>query len=325
MTHHSTSAQARYVAWARKGMCTWFAARKRAVQLWRDGMAISAICAGLGVAKQWLHKWIRRFRDGGKHWDALRDRSSRPHETHRTRDQHVAAVLEAKAKWPHLGAVKLQLVANLPVSHGTVTRILREHGAPRRKKLWRTYRRFRRPYANYLWQIDITPVPTKGPWAHIATVLDDHSRCVLASRVFEKDLNQADTIQLVRQAVKFWGRPRQILTDHGAQFDTVAEEPSLFTQALDAWGIQHIMGRPHHPRTQGKIERWHRSLKHEWFGYHSVQEDTEGVRRILRDWVDHYNTERPHWSLALRTPLEVYLESSSVVHELGQAVNEVLG
>ena len=325
MTQHSTSAQARYVAWARKGMCTWFAARKRAVQLWQDGMTVRGICKALRVSKQWLWKWIKRFQAGGE--AALRDHSSRPHRIHRTRDQHVEAVLEAKQRYPHLGVVKLCLVANLSVSHGTALAILRDHNAvKRRKKLWRKYRRFQRPYANYLWQIDITQVPTTtGPWVFIATVIDDHSRCILASRTYDKDLTQADTIQLVRQAVKQWGRPRQILTDHGCQFDQVSEAPSLFTQTLDAWGIQHIMGRPHHPRTQGKIERWHRSLKHEWFGYREVQADATGVRHLLLDWIQHYNTERPHWSLGLRTPLEVYLESSSVAHELTRRVNEVLG
>ena len=81
--------------------------------------------------------------------------------------------------------------------------ILRDHDAvQRRKQLWRKYRRFQRPYANYLWQIDITQVPTTGPWVFIASVIDDHSRPILASRTYDKDLTQADTIQLVRQAVK---------------------------------------------------------------------------------------------------------------------------
>lgn len=324
MTHHETSAHAQYVAWARKGMASWYSARKRAVQLWRDGMKVPAICEALRVSKQWLWKWIKRFQQAGV--EGLRDRSSRPHRIHRTRDQHAHAVLQAKKQYPHLGVVKLCLVARLPVSHGTALSILREHNqVKRRKRLWRKYRRFQRPWANYLWQLDITQVPTKaGPWVFIATIIDDHSRCILASRTYEKDLTQADTIQLVRQAVKLWGRPRQILTDHGCQFDQVSKVPSLFTQALDAWGIQHIMGRPHHPRTQGKIERWHRSLKHEWFGYRDIQEDAAGVQVLLDAWLEHYNTERPHWSLALRTPLEVYLESSSVAHELTRSVNEVL-
>ena len=63
MTQHSTSAQARYVAWARKGMCTWFAARKRAVQLWQDGMKVPEICQAVSLSKQGLWKWIRRFED----------------------------------------------------------------------------------------------------------------------------------------------------------------------------------------------------------------------------------------------------------------------
>lgn len=327
MTHQQADAQARYVAWARKRMTPWFSARKRAVQMVRDGVPIPETCRQLGVDRQWLHKWWRRFLEGGKHWEALRNRSSRPHRIRSTRHLHVDAVLAAKKRFPHLGAMKLKLVAKLSIGHSTVHRILQQNKACKRvKKVWRKWRRFRRPYANYLWQIDITQVPTKkGGWVHIATVLDDHSRFILASRTYEKDLTQADTIQLVRSTIHQWGSPRQILTDHGCQFDQVSEAPSLFTQTLDQWSIQHIMGRPHHPRTQGKIERWHKSLKHEWFGYRDVQEDAEGVRRLLLEWVEHYNTERPHWSLGLQTPVEVFAASFSISHEVAALVNEVLG
>lgn len=327
MTQQQADAQARYVAWARKGIRPWYSARKRAVQMHRDGHEVPEICRLLGVDRQWLHKWIRRFREGGKHWAALRDRSSRPRTIRAIRHAFVQDVLAAKARYPQLGAVKLQIVAKLPIGHSTVHRILQENMACRRvKKVWKKWRRFCRPYANYLWQIDITQVPTKNAgWVHIATLIDDYSRFVLASRHYAKDLTQADTIQLVRTTVKQWGRPRQILSDHGTQFDHVGEDPSLFTQALDQWGIEHIMGRPHHPRTQGKIERWHRSIKHEWFGYRAVQDDAEGVGLLLQEWLVFYNTERPHWSIGLRTPLEAYLESSSIVHELGQSVNEVPG
>lgn len=327
MTHHQTSVPARYVEWARKGICTWFSARKHVVQLYRDGMDVAQICLAVGVDRQWMHKWIGRFKAGGRHWDALRDRPSRPHKIHATRHAYRDQVMAAKQEYPHLGVVKLQLVAQLPIGHSTVHKILQENGALKRvKRIWKKWRRFCRPYANYLWQIDITQVPTKnGRWCFIATVLDDHSRCILASRCYEQDLTQADTIQLVRDTIRQWGKPRQILTDHGCQFDQVAEAPSLFTQALAQWEIRHIMGRPYHPQTQGKIERWHRSLKHEWFGYHEVQADMAGVRLLLESWLEHYNTVRPHWSLDLRTPLEVYLESSSTTHEVATIVNGVSG
>jgi putative transposase len=237
-------------------------------------------------------------------------------------------ILDLKKRFPHYGAQKLKAVGNIPLAHTTIHKVLQENGACQRKKrIWRKYRRFERPFSNYLWQFDYCQVPTKNDgWIFIGTILDDHSRFVIASRTHDKEPTMADAIALVKAAVRQWGAPRQILTDRGGTFTHTGDEPSLFTQFLeDHLGIDHIMGRPHHPRTQGKIERWHRSLKHEWFYQHDVQPDREAVQHLLDSWIEHYNAERPHWALNLRTPAEVYLGSLFLTEEVARAVNEVPG
>lgn len=318
-----------FVAWARRKLCPWRKARQEAIQAIRDGWAIADLAREGHVSRQWLHTWWRRFVDKGKHWRSLEDRPSTPHHTPtKKRHLHVDQILQAKNEHPGLGVVKLAIVANLPLGHTTIHQVLRENNAcAKRQRIWRKYRRFCRPFPNYLWQLDITQVPLRsGQWVFIASLIDDHSRFLLASRCYAQELNTGDVVGLVRTAVAQWGCPRQILTDRGCQFtSTQSDDPSLFTLTLDAIGIRHIMGRPHHPRTQGKIERWHRSLKHEWFAYHDVQDTLDQVHGLLARWLEFYNFTRPHWSLQMRTPGEVHLGSLFLSEPLARAVNEVSG
>ncbi len=317
------------VAWARRKLCPWRKARKQAIQDLRDGWTITQLAQQANVSRQWLHHWWHRFLDASKHWESLHDRPSTPHTTpQKRRHLHTHQILQAKKNHPGLGAVKLAILAQLPLGHTTIHQVLREnHACTPRKRVWRKYRRFCRPFPNYLWQLDITQVPLQGgDWVFIASLIDDHSRFLLASKCFRQELNTGDVVGLVQDTIHQWGRPRQILTDRGCQFTaTHSDDPSLFTLTLDALGIRHIMGRPHHPRTQGKIERWHRSLKHEWFAYRAVQDRLEDVARLLGGWLEFYNFERPHWSLGLRTPGEVHLGSLFLSEPIARAVNEVSG
>lgn len=319
------SDHARVVEHAREGIAPWRRARKHAVQLWRDGTPIETIARWMGVADQWVRKWITRFKQAGRHWSALDDRTTKPHTIHAKRHAHVDDVLAAKQEHPHLGPAKLKIVAQIPLSHDTVHRILTENGLVKtRKKTWRKWRRFERPTPNYLWQLDITQVRLgNGPTCFIATLLDDHSRFVLASRTYEQDPTAANMVQLVRDTIRMWGRPRQVLTDRGCQFTTNSDYAGLFTLALYAWGIRHIRARPRHPRTLGKLERWHRSLKEEWLDHHDQPRDGPGLQFVLNAWVEHYNSERPHWALKYRVPVDVFLAGFMMEDALYRLVNEV--
>lgn len=315
----------RVVDWARKGIAPWRKPRKLAVKLWRAGNPVAWIAATMNVTRQWVHKWIHRYVEGGKHWAALDDRSSRPRTIHAKRFAHVDDILELKNKHPHLGAAKLRSLGAIQLSHGTVHRVLSEHGLVKlAKKKWRKYKRFQRPTINYLWQLDITQVALEdGPWNFIATLLDDCSRYVLASKTYEKELTTADVTALIRDAIRMWGRPRQILTDRGCQFHTESDDPSLFTLFLDGLGIQHIRARPRHPRTLGKIERWHRSLKEEWFSHHDQPKTRAQLQGLLNAWVEHYNNDRPHCALKYRVPMDAYLGGFMLADDIHRAVNEV--
>jgi transposase InsO family protein len=278
------------------------------------------------VSKQWLSKWLTRRQTSPDDPDWYRDRSSRPKTIRTRRHRHTEAILEAKQRWPHMGAQKLKVKLRIDLSHDRIHLVLQENKSCRRqKKPWRKIKRFERPYANYLWQLDTKQSRAEnGDDVFILSIIDDHSRCILASQILLKDPTQADSIRIVRKAIQMWGKPRQVLTDNGKEF-THAGSAMLhwFTRALAAWGIKHIRGRSRHPQTQGKIERWHGSLEHEWFAFHDRPATAPGFTALMDRWHEHYGLERPHRALGMRTPLEVYLGSLFLTEPLARAVNEV--
>lgn len=261
----------------------------------------------------------------GKSYAALEDKSSRPDTIHRQRDEYEDEILAAKDEYPHLGAKKLKRIAKIPLSHTTIHKVLAEHDRVNtRETTWRKLQRFERPTPNDLWQTDITQVPLPGgEIGFICSVLDDHSRLILASKVFDKELTTGCVLGVLWGAIQQFGQPRQVLTDRGAQFWTTGVSPSLFTLALYWRGIQHIPASPRKPRTIGKIERWHRSLKEEWCDRHDQPADHEGLGVLLSRWVDHYNAERPHCSLGYRTPAEAFLAGLMTEEHVHRLVNEV--
>lgn len=310
---------------ARENVVAWKKARKDAIREYRKRGSFARVAELGNTSRQWVKKWWDRFVAAGKSYDALEDRSSRPDTIHRKRDEYEEDILAAKDTYPHFGAQKLQRIAKIPLSHTTIHEVLREHDrVDERETTWRDYERFERPYPNYLWQMDITQVPLPdGETGFICSILDDHSRMILASKVFEQELTTGCVLGVLWGAIKQFGQPEQVLTDRGAQFWTNSVDPSLFTLALYWRGIQHIPTSPQSPRTIGKIERWHGSFKQEWCDHHEQPADHSGLGVLLSRWVDHYNSVRPHCSLEYRTPAEAFLQGLMTSEGVHRLVNEV--
>lgn len=307
----------------------WRSARKAAIKLLRAGKSFTHLEKIANVSRQWLHTWHDRWIHGGKTWKALEAKPSTPQTIHTKRDQFVQVILETRTEHPYYGAHKIQHVAGLKdkLSHTSINQVLRDLGLTktpkkRRKPKWK---RFQRPRPNDLWQLDITQWPLNngdGPWAWVLTILDDHSRMVLATGVFDKEVDAADAIQLYKNAITQWGAPKQSLTDNGWPFETISDDPTLFTLVLQAHGVHHITTRPKHPRCIGKIERWHGTLKQELLRIIDACKTHDELRERLHAWVDHYNNERPHWALDLHTPLEAYAGAFIPTHGFKRFVNE---
>lgn len=159
---------------------------------------------------------------------------------------------------------------------------------------------------NQLWQTDFTYLKVTGwGWYYLSTVMDDFSRYIIAWRLC-RTMSAKDVSDTLRDALDATGlervsvrhRPR-LLSDNG---------PCYVSSELRSWldenGIPHTRGKPYHPQTQGKIERWHRTLKDRiLLENHYLPGDLE---RQLAAFIDHYNTRRYHESLNNLTPEAVF-------------------
>jgi len=196
-------------------------------------------------------------------------------------------------------------------SASTITAILRRHDklAEHAAEHPGPYRRFERPAPNDLWQMDF-----KGWFAierdrcHPLTVLDDHSRynVGLAACGNEQDLTvRARLVPVFRR----YGLPWEMLMDNGSPWGDAGDQPhTAFTVWLMGYDVRVIHGRPRHPQTQGKDERFHRTLKAEVLRGRGFR-DLADCQRAFDAWRHIYNHERPHDALALQTPGERYRAS----------------
>jgi len=127
--------------------------------------------------------------------------------------------------------------------------------------------------------------------------LDDHSRLIVGAGLFDQATAE-NALEVLKEAVRRYGTPRQVLTDNGTQFIPARGEESSFTRALKEMGIEHITSGMRKPTTLGKIERW----------FHTYDEELRRYRS-LEDAIRFYNVIRIHQSLWYRTPIEVYQKS----------------
>ena len=159
---------------------------------------------------------------------------------------------------------------------------------------------------NEMWQTDFTQfLVVDWGWYYLSTVLDDYSRYILAYKL-SPTMNAQDAEDTLKIAlakaeidkVKVYHKPR-LLSDNGPAYHSAD-----LAQFLKERRIDHIYGAPYHPMTQGKIERWHRSMKNviKLQNYYSPYE----LERAIAEWVKYYNNQRYHESLENVTPADVY-------------------
>jgi len=267
----------------------------------------------LGIPSSTYYDWYARWSDGGL--DALADRSPRPRSVwnripDKVREDVVDFALEYEDLTPRELAVKYTDEKRYFVSESSVYRILSAEElitAPAHVVI-RAADEFRdktsRP--NELWQTDFTYLKVIGwGWFYLSTILDDYSRYIIAWKLCTtmKAGDVTDTLELALDAsgcsdAIVMHKPR-LLSDNGASY--VAAE---LAEYLDGKGMDHVRGAPHHPQTQGKIERWHQTMKNRvLLENYFLPGDLE---RQIGAFVDHYNNLRYHESLANLTPADVY-------------------
>ena len=283
------------------------------------GIAMKELCRRFGISRKTGYKWRERFRAGGR--EALGDRSRRPKRSPAQIAPALATqVIAVRLANPVWGGRKLrrrlQDLGHAPVpAASTCTEILRRADLLVPPVSRGPVQRFERGWPNELWQMDHKGdfATQSGQRCYPLTVLDDHSRfnVVLSAAGNQR----GDTVRAaLTQAFEHYGLPEAILCDNGAPWGGVTEGSGH--TALTVWllrlGVRVLHGRPYHPQTQGKDERFHRTLKAELLGRHTWR-DLQHCNREFGPYRQRYNLERPHDALGGDTPATRYRPSVRAV------------
>jgi transposase InsO family protein len=292
---------------------------------------VRQLCRRFGISPTAGYKWLNRYEREGP--VGLGNHSRRPHESPtRTEPELEGRIKALRQEHPAWGARKLRRrlqdlgQTGLPAT-STITSILHRHGliGAAQSRAAEPYQRFARPAPNQLWQVDF-----KGWFAlsqgrcHSLCALDDCSRYnVLLAACADQ---QSATVQArLTETFRVHGLPDQMLWDNGSPWGSGGGEE---TTGLEVWlmrlGVRSTHGRPYHPQTQGKEERFHRTLQAEVLAQGGWQ-DCAQVQRAFDHWRPIYNTERPHHALNMETPVRHYRPSQRSFPESLPPVEYALG
>ena len=201
--------------------------------------------------------------------------------------------LRKKTRW---GALPLQHLFNFEFSESTFKRIIKANGLSRGSKIENKrihWVKWQRDHPDSLWQLD-GHKDDKGYW--LLPVIDDCSRYCTGLKKFETLTTEIVTTYL-EELFKIHGVPRELLTDNGTEFGGLCRT-SQFDEWCDKWNIKHIRSKPKKPTTTGKVERHHLTFQNE---ISFCDYDLEMFRY-------RYNHIRPHRSLYMKTPAQVYFD-----------------
>jgi putative transposase len=284
-------------------------------------LPVGRTLAKLGIPRSTFYRWYDLYRAGGP--EALEDRSPRPSRVwNRLPDSVRGKLVQLALDQPELSprelAVRFTDTESYFVSEASVYRLLKAHDLITSPAfiVMKAADEFKDKTTapNQLWQTDFTYLKVAGwGWFYLSTVLDDFSRYIVAWKLCTTMTagDVTDTLNLALQAsgldqVAVVHRPR-LLSDNGASY--VSGE---LAQWLDRESIRHIRGAPYHPMTQGKIERWHQTLKNRILleNYYLPGD----LQAEIETFVEHYNNRRYHESLGNLTPADVYTGRGEAIH-----------
>ncbi|RQO32707.1 IS481 family transposase [Herminiimonas sp. KBW02] len=278
---------------------------------------ISMLCTRFGISRKTGYKLLHRVAEEG--CAGVVERSRRPlHHPNRTPSIAETMVIELRQQHPAWGARKLHRRL-LDLGHSgiptpsTITRILKRHGlidaqASQDSTPWT---RFEHAHPNDLWQMDFKGhFETATQTCHPLTIIDDHSRYnVVLQACHRPDRHHVQST--LQDVFRRYGMPLRINVDNGSPWGSPAKHGHGIT-TLTIWliqlGIQVTHSRPAHPQTNGKNERFHRSLKREVLQNRYFQ-DLVQAQHAFDLWRHIYNHERPHEAVAMHTPGTRYTPS----------------
>lgn len=285
-------------------------------QVTQGGVSISELCRQFRISRETGYKWIKRHKEEGK--VGLRDRSKQPfscpHKTPEAMESLIVGIRHSHKGWAG-DKIKHYLenkgYCSVPTEK-TIDRILKRYGCinPEESIKHKPFIRFEHENANDLWQMDFKGhFPLNQGRCHPLTVLDDHSRFSLLIKACANEQGETVKIALI-DLFRCYGLPQRMTMDNGSPWGYSGDQ--RYT-SLSAWlirlGITVSHSRPCHPQTQGKLERFHRTLNQELIKHYSFEDLTEA--QLGFDWWRNiYNEERPHEAINFNVPKQRYYPSN---------------
>jgi transposase InsO family protein len=293
----------------------------------RDGWTLAAAAEAAGVSVRTISKWLRRYRGEGE--QGLLDRCSAPWSVPSRTDERRVAVIAGLRRLRMTGA---EIAETLGMPLSTVSGILTRIGLG---KLWRLEpleppNRYEKQRPGELVHVDVKKLARIGGqaghrihgdrrtrrrgigWEYVHVAIDDATRLVYVEVL--EDEKAVTAVGFLRRAIAHFAafgiQVERLMTDNGSAYIS-----TIHALACKALGIKHIRTRPYRPRTNGKAERFIRTLLGGW-AYGAIYRNSDERRRALAGWLDFYNRRRPHRSLSRQAPIERF-------HALNR--NNVLG
>lgn len=264
--------------------------------------SISEVAQLKNIPKQTLARWIiihKKFGDEGLENDKP---GAKETVINSKFEQYVLLKWKERKRSAHKLWIDLKM-EGYGVSERQIQKIFRKHGLKmnlRKRPSQIKFVKYEWPLPNMLWHTDWTVCPFTGKM--LIAFIDDYSRFIVHAEYFDNATTE-NTLLAFARAIKQNRKPDAILTDNGTQFTPARGEKGPFTEFCESQGIHHILGRIHHPQTNGKIERWFGTYKQEF----KEGEDT------LETFVKFYNEERLHQGINYGVPLERYKRNINAV------------
>jgi transposase InsO family protein len=290
-----------------------------------DGRTVTEVARDWNVSRQTLHAWLARYEREGM--EGMGDRSHRPSRCpHQMPALIEVRVLEMRRYKPFWGPRRLALelarkgVTPTPSASAIYRSLLRAGLIQRAPRRWRRedWKRWERGAAMELWQLDVVGGfhLADGTTAKALTGVDDHSRFCVAACLMHRE-RTSKVCEGFSVALRKYGVPDQVLTDNGKVFTGRYAQPPgevLFDRICRENGIEHILTQPRSPTTTGKIERFHKTLRLE-LNTRQVFKDLTTAQEAVNEWVEYYNTQRPHRSLDDGTPASRFTAGATQLRE----------
>lgn len=272
------------------------------------------------ISWRWVHTLVTRYQSCG--WEAVEAQSRRPHRNSRAvNDELRQRICTLRCELQAAGldhgpvsiAARLQQEGLRAPAFSTIRRILTAAGliTPEPKKRPKSsYRRFQADQPNQCWQSDFTHWQlADGTGVEIINWLDDHSRYLLATRAYRRITGQS-VITTFLAAADRYGLPHSTLTDNGSVYTSrFTGGRNGFEYLLASLGITQKNSHPGHPQTQGKIERFHQTLKR-WLAAQPAAATMAELQTQLDTFTHIYNQIRPHRALQGATPAQAHVATT---------------